>query len=427
MDFCQLVALGVVQQHDDAMVIAKLGEGRVEASQPDVTGVVFCRIVWPRHAGQALTWQAALVDDVQALPGEAPPFVDKQVVHDPAQPRAGFVDLDEVVELREGPGQQLLEQVFGLVFGAGQAPGEAIQAIEVRPDQALEREMMFAAAHYRIEFKGVALRSKDPIGAFVHLTYMNKKFLPAITGTAIAIAITSLMDATGYFMFSALALCPLVGLAWYLQRVSRREIGLLWGPRNMYALALAYPVLVLGSTALVALAGGAVDTTSTDWGKTWLNVFLLSSTGIFAALLTEEAFFRGWLWAALKRAGQTDLQVLIWTSVAFAVWHIPAISLDTGFDVPAQEIPIYLVNATLLGLIWGVLRMVSGSIVVPAVSHAVWNGIDYPLFGFGEKVGALGIQETHIFGPEVGWLGVALNTIAFAVLLAIARRRQLTA
>ncbi len=50
--------------------------------------------------------------------------------------------------------------------------------------------------------------------------------------------------------------------------------------------------------------------------------------------------------------------------------------------------------------------MVSGSILVAAESHAVWNGIDYPLFGFGEKVGALGIAETHICGPEVGLLGI---------------------
>lgn len=101
-------------------------------------------------------------------------------------------------------------------------------------------------------------------------------------------------------------------------------------------------------------------------------------------MITEEGFFRGWLWASLKRAGKSDKQVLVWTTLAFVAWHISAISLDTGFDLPANEIPIFLVNATLLGAIWGLLRLVSGSVVVPAVSHAVWNAIDYPLFGFGE-------------------------------------------
>ncbi len=91
--------------------------------------------------------------------------------------------------------------------------------------------------------------------------------------------------------------------------------------------------------------------------------------------------------------------------------NVRAKHLDTGFDIPADEIPICLVNATLIGGIFGVLRMVSGSVIVPAVCHAVWNGLDYPLYGFGEKVGALGIQETHIYGPEVGILGIALNSV----------------
>ena len=65
----------------------------------------------------------------------------------------------------------------------------------------------------------------------------------------------------------------------------------------------------------------------------------------------------------------------------------------------------------MIGAVFGMLRMASGSIVVPSVCHAVWNGLDYPLYGFGEKVGALGIEATHIYGPEVGVLGVALNLI----------------
>ena len=170
-------------------------------------------------------------------------------------------------------------------------------------------------------------------------------------------------------------------------------------------------MLVLGLVAVIALMRGAIDTSTADWNKAFLNMALMSSTGIIMALITEEGFFRGWLWAALKRAGQTDLQVLIWTSLAFTLWHISAISLDTGFDVPAAEIPVYLINATLIGAVFGMLRMASGSVIVPSVCHAVWNGIDYPLYGFGEKIGALGIEQTHIYGPEVGVLGLGLNLV----------------
>ena len=134
------------------------------------------------------------------------------------------------------------------------------------------------------------------------------------------------------------------------------------------------------------------------------------------ALLTEEGFFRGWLWASLERAGCSSWKVLVYSTLAFTAWHLSAITLDTGFDIPAAEIPIYLINATLVGGVFGVLRMVSGSVIVASVCHALWNAIDYPLFGFGEHVGALGIQQTHLFGPEVGLLGIVANC-AFAFLL----------
>ena len=253
---------------------------------------------------------------------------------------------------------------------------------------------------------------------------MNKQLLPALAGAGAAIAITTMMDATGYSMFSALPLFPLAGLFWYLQKFSRQDVGLVWGKLYPYGLALAYPLIVLGAMGIIATMAGAVDTSNADWNKVFLNMAVAISVGPIMVMITEEGFFRGWLWAALKRSGQTDMQVLVWTSLLFTAWHISAISLDTGFDLPAREIPIFLVNATLLGAIWGMLRMISGSVVVAAVCHAVWNGIDYPLYGFGEKVGALGIEQTHIYGPEVGVLGIGLNLAFAAFLLRLIRRKQ---
>ena len=245
---------------------------------------------------------------------------------------------------------------------------------------------------------------------------MDATLRPAIAGVIAAIVITTAMDATGYFVFSALMLFPLGALLWTLQKFTKKEIGLSWGDLRSYGWAIAYPVVVLGLAAAIATVLGAIDTNSTDWNKTLMNIGLMSSAGVLLTMITEEGFFRGWLWASLKRAGQSDKAVLLWTTFAFIIWHVSAVTLDTGFDLPAREIPIYLINGTILGLIWGIMRMVSGSILVPAVSHAIWNGIDYPLFGFGEKVGALGITETQIYGPEVGLLGIVLG-LAFLALI----------
>ena len=245
---------------------------------------------------------------------------------------------------------------------------------------------------------------------------MRPEFKAPLTGALIAIAITGIMDISGYTLYSAFVLIPLFFLFWYLQRFSRREIGLIWGDARSYLWAIAYPLVVLGGMALIAALLGAVDVGDTDWEKTLLNIAIMSSVGVLVVTITEEGFFRGWLWASASRTGLSDHQTLAITALSFVIWHLPAIALTEEFGVPLAEVPIYLVNATFLGLIWGALRMVSGSIVVASVCHALWNGLDYPLFGYGEKIGALGIQATHVFGPEVGVLGILLNGLFFAAL-----------
>jgi hypothetical protein len=48
-------------------------------------------------------------------------------------------------------------------------------------------------------------------------------------------------------------------------------------------------------------------------------------------------------------------------------------------------------------------------VVVPAVTHGIWNSAVYVLFNFGAETGELGIHNTSTFGPEAGWLALVLN------------------
>ena len=239
----------------------------------------------------------------------------------------------------------------------------------------------------------------------------------AIVSVVLAIGITTTMDATGLSVFSALPLFPLMGLFWYLGKLSRREMGFSWGPWSHYAVAAVYPVVVMGTVAVIAWAAGAIDISQTDWHKARLNLVLVTVSTILVAILTEEGFFRGWLWASLRRAGDSPRKTLVFTSLAFSLWHLSAVALDTGFDLPWKQIPVFMVNAAVLGAIWGLMRWRSGSVIVASVNHGVWNGLAYVLFGFGTKVGALGIENTAVFGPEVGLLGLGVNAGFFFLLL----------
>jgi hypothetical protein len=231
-----------------------------------------------------------------------------------------------------------------------------------------------------------------------------------------AIAVTTAMDANGLSLYSALPLLPLMGVFWYGERLARPRVGFVWGRWRHYGLAALYPVVVLGAVGLVAAVAGATNLSATNWRKAAINLALVGISTILVVLVTEEGFFRGWLWASLERAGQTPGRILVWSSLAFALWHLSAVTLKTGFDVPAAQVPVFMVNAAVMGAIWGLLRWISGSVIVASVSHGLWNGGAYVLFGFGTRVGALGVKETALYGPEVGVVGLALNLVFAAVL-----------
>lgn len=239
--------------------------------------------------------------------------------------------------------------------------------------------------------------------------------LPVI-GVICAIAVTTTLDATGLGTFSALALAPLLFLFWYLSHLSRVQVGFRLGRWSDYGLALLYPIAVMGAIAVIAYFAGAIDTTHTNWHKAQQNLAIMTISTFLVAIVTEEGFFRGWLWGSLRSSGMRQTSVLVWTSVAFALWHISAITLDADFKPSAPQIPIFLINAAVMGAVWGLLRALSGSLIVASLSHGLWNGIAYVFFGFGVKTGALGITRTAIFGPEIGLLGLGLNLI-FAYLL----------
>jgi membrane protease YdiL (CAAX protease family) len=255
----------------------------------------------------------------------------------------------------------------------------------------------------------------------------NSSLTLPVIGVFTAVAATTTMDATGLSTFSAFALLPLMFLFWYLDRLSRAEIGFKWGTRAGYGIATLYPLIVMGAITVVATCARAIDFSKTNWNKAALNFAILMISTFLVAIVTEEGFFRGWLWGSLRRRRVKETHAVLWSSIAFAAWHISAVTLDPDFKPPAAQVPVFLINAAAIGAIWGLLRWISGSILVSSLSHGVWNALAYVFFGFGTRTGALGISNTAIFGPEIGILGLFLNLIfLFALWHWWARKSALT-
>jgi membrane protease YdiL (CAAX protease family) len=239
-----------------------------------------------------------------------------------------------------------------------------------------------------------------------------------LAAIASLVAVASLLPSE----FGALSLFPLMALFCYLERFSRREMGLVVGRARHYGLALLYPLLVLSLSGLAAGIAGAINLTTTDWPATALKLATTIPILLLVSILTEEGFFRGWLVASLKRAGQNDTSVIVWTSIAFAAWHIPVAFLYPEFALPWAQVPVYILNVAIAGAIFALVRLISNSVVVASASHALWNGLAYTFFGTGAEIGLLGIEEGSIFSPEVGVLGLVLN-LAFATGLWLWYRR----
>jgi len=203
---------------------------------------------------------------------------------------------------------------------------------------------------------------------------------------------------------------------WTAQRLTKREVGIAVGDPTSYFIALAYPLAIIGCVALGAWAAQLIDLKDFSAVTTFRRLSLNFLVTFVLALITEEGFFRGALWGSCVRAGFTPAKTVIWTSLAFGLWHAAVPLIDPDFAQPLAKVPQYVIGSTVFGIAMGLLRLRSGSIIVPSLCHALWNASVYTFFGAGEKKGQLGISDPSIWDPERGYAGLVLAMLA-AVLL----------
>lgn len=217
-----------------------------------------------------------------------------------------------------------------------------------------EREKLAAAPAYPLLFLAFTL----------HLTvgtYFQRAFLP------FGIAFGQIL-----FFF---------GIPWLAVAAmgfSRRRFFALCGPR-----AWAWPWVLLAAFAGFLLAGGlntlnqwlvgeelarAFDSTRVLRGRPFGEQVAVALGVTFLAPLGEEFLFRGYLLRVL-RARYGTLAGLVVSSALFAVMHLNPASLVALFG---------------LGLLFGLLRIASGSLFPALLAHALQNGITALVVLFGD-------------------------------------------
>ncbi len=211
----------------------------------------------------------------------------------------------------------------------------------------------------------------------------------------------------------ALVIFPLILILVYWTKMNGKELGLEFGNLRDYVWAILYPLSICLVIIVIALLTGNMGEFKYSNETSGKIVYLFLYT-LILAFATEEGFFRGWLFGILERDKINPKLVLLLTAVAFASWHLPLFFLNPSFTW--SMLPIYITGGIIGGVTFGLLRYISGSVIVSSFSHALWNTIVYILFGFGSTIGILGIKMTSIFSPESGLLGLAFGLVFMAIL-----------
>ena len=153
--------------------------------------------------------------------------------------------------------------------------------------------------------------------------------------------------------------------------LAARTVGILpWKlgarPARVAAFGLAMGSVGIGGCVVALFAGGRLvpDGTTAHWGL----LVGLAATALQVA--GEEAFFRGWLLAALGRLARPSLAIA-GSAILFSALHL----------VGGTRALLCLVNLVFAGVLFGLFAWRSGGLAMPFAAHVAWNAGETLVFG----------------------------------------------
>ncbi len=220
----------------------------------------------------------------------------------------------------------------------------------------------------------------DPVKAIVF--YAIAFGLEFVAAVALAPVLGELVALAGMFTptIAALFMLLLVTREGYT-RAGWASLGLHRAGLRVWGLALLVPLLVLGgaygvlwasgvaSAALPAgLSGGALIQFA-------LKTLFMIGIGVFlGGALGEELGWRGYLLPKLLFLGPR--RALLLSGLLHGIWHLPLILLTPYYHIEANPLiylPLFLATFTLAGVVYGWLRLTTGSVWPAAIAHRALN------------------------------------------------------
>jgi len=212
----------------------------------------------------------------------------------------------------------------------------------------------------------------------------------------------------------------------FIHKGSIKELGFRACSPGQLAMGIILPLVILGLIGSFDILVGVAQLrpladlnnpftgapVSSIGGLAW---FLTLNGAILFLLefVTEELMFRGYLLGKLLTLG--EWRGLALASGVFGLWHLPIAVWGIGLD--PLDTPVYLMNMMLLGAVLGLLFMRSRSLIPVAAFHALWNSLEYNLFGFMDQRALLVGNSRLLFDPEEGIVGTVPLILVVALLM----------
>lgn len=140
--------------------------------------------------------------------------------------------------------------------------------------------------------------------------------------------------------------------------------------------------------------------------------------------ISEELFFRGFCMSVMRRT-KSMAQIIIFSSLLFGLAHIS----NPGFTFLA------FINISLIGMVFAIMYIKSGSIWMPIGFHITWNYFQGLVFGMSVSgIEARGFFEVEFketeflvggsFGPEGSLLASAVMLLGLAAVMLYYRNKE---
>lgn len=224
---------------------------------------------------------------------------------------------------------------------------------------------------------------------FTKLTDLTKVFI--FYGLAFALVLTTslLYPVLGESVIIVAMFTPLISVLLMLLVVTpdgRSKAG--WASLGLHRLglrgwaaAVLVPLLVVGVSYSLVWGSGLADFTIPPdlkdvslWLVPFLTIFVIT-INILTGALGEELGWRGYLLpqltAALGWRWALPLSGLLW-----GIWHLPVIFLTPLYHAEGNWliiVPLFLVGATIVGVVVGYLRLSTNSLWPAAIFHSAQN------------------------------------------------------